>query len=90
MKSALSLHSDLESNFDFVNIAYENVKNCSALVGIQSSVVPLTKVKKISLIVYLDQIHNHVELKRILQQIDTPLQRLSEDLKQVTDNLESE
>ena len=47
-------------------------------------------MKKISLIVYLDQMHSHMELKQILQQIDAPLQRLGEDLKQVTDNLESE
>jgi len=46
-------------------------------------------MKIISLIVSLDQIHGHVELKQILQQIDAPLQRLGDDLKQVTDHLES-
>ena len=38
----------------------------------------------------LDQIERHEELKHILELIDTPLKQLSEDLKDIQDNLEGE
>ena len=38
--------------------------------------------------VFLDQIHNHVELKRLLADIDAPLRRMNDDLKNVQDDLQ--
>jgi len=36
-----------------------------------------------------DQVHNQEELQRLLENIDMPLRRVNDDLKNITDNLES-
>ena len=36
-----------------------------------------------------DQIDAHEEMKRLLEQMDSPIKRLSDDLKSVRDGLES-
>jgi hypothetical protein len=42
------------------------------------------------LISILDQIHNYVELKRLLADIDAPLRRMDNNLKDIQDNLQGE
>ena len=39
-------------------------------------------------IYFLDKIHDHAELKHLLESIDAPLRRMNDDLKSISDNLQ--
>lgn len=39
---------------------------------------------------FLDHIHNHAELKRLLEDINVPLRRMNDNLKNIQDDLQGE
>ena len=49
-----------------------------------------TKLSLILISLCLDQIHNYAELKRLLADIDAPLRRMDDNLKNIQDDLQGE
>jgi hypothetical protein len=86
LKSGLLAQSDIESYFDAIAVAQETVDRCSSMVEMQSRhKYSLTKSSKL---MKPEQIDQYVDLKRLLEHIDSPIERMSTNLASLTDGFE--
>jgi hypothetical protein len=90
IKSGLLAKSDLESYFQNIIKMQEIVDRCSALVNMRCEYQSIGhSLQRISGLTGIVQIDAHEEMKRLLEQMDSPMQRLSDELRNIKDGLDS-
>ena len=71
-----------------IQVAQLDMERCKSLVdrnGERALAIPVFE----TLLIPPDQVHNQEELQRLLENIDMPLRRVNNDLKNITDDLKS-
>ena len=79
MKSALLEKSDIESHFGAIATAQETVDRCSYVVGMQGKLARQDFYLLNSLLMNLGQINQRMDLKRLLECINGPIERMNDD-----------
>ena len=88
IKSGLLAKSDIESYFNEISTAQDIVDRCSSMVEMQGKLLRQDFCLLYSLIMNLEQINQHKDLKRLLECIDGPIERMSADLVSIKDDIE--
>jgi hypothetical protein len=88
LKSGLLAKSDIESYFGAVATAQETVDRCSCLVGMQGKPARQDVYLSHLLLMNSEQINQRMDLKRLLECIDGPIERMSADLESIKDGFE--
>ena len=79
LKSVFLEKSDIESFFDAIATAQDIVDRCSRVVGMQGKLTRQNFYLLNSLLMNLEQINQRTDLKRLLECIDGPIERMSAD-----------
>jgi hypothetical protein len=88
LKSALLARSDIEPYFDAIGIAQETIDRCSNMVEMQGRPIWPHAYFGILLLTNSEHIDQHMDLRKLLECIDGPMQRLSTDLESIKDGFE--
>jgi hypothetical protein len=88
LKSGLLAKSDIESYFGAIATAQETVDRCSCVVGMQGKPARQDFYLPHPLLMNPEQINQRMKLKRILECIDGPIERMSADLESIKDGFE--
>lgn len=88
LKSGILAKSDIESYYNAIAIAQEIVDRCSCMIGMQGKLTRQNFYLLNSLLMNLEQINQRTDLKRLLECIDGPIERMSANLINIKDDLE--
>ena len=88
LKSGILAKSDIESYYNAIAIAQEIVDRCSCMIGMQGKLIRQNFYLLNSLLMNLEQINQRKDLKRLLERIDGPIERMSANLINIKDDLE--
>lgn len=80
--------SDIEPYFDAIGTAQETVDRCSNMVEMQGKPIWQSTCFDILLLTNTEHMDQHMDLKRLLECIDGPIQRLSVDLEGLKDGFQ--
>jgi hypothetical protein len=88
LQSGLLAKSDIESYFGAIATAQETVNRCSCIVGMQGKPARQDVYLLHPLLMNSEQINQRLDLKRLLECIDGPIERMSVDLESIKDGFE--
>ena len=89
LKSGILTKSDIELYFNVVVIAQKTIDRCFRIVEMQNKFIRQNFYLLNSLLMNLEQINQRTDLKRLLECIDGSIERMSEDLVDIKDDLEN-
>ena len=88
LKSGLLAKSDIESYFGAIATAQVTVDRCSCMIGMQGKPARQNFCLLNSLPMNLEQINQRMDLKRLLECMNGPIERMSANLESIKDDFE--
>ena len=88
LKNAFLTKSDIESYFDAIAVAQETVDCCSYMIEMQNKFVWQDLYLLNFLLMNLKQINQRINLKKLLECIDDPIEQINANLANIKDDFD--